>query len=91
MIRGQEETSTNQVVRRKGSNRESPTTSNLVSSISMEELRSFCRVPNSISLELSDGLALSTVGQADNAVYFTREQFVAGLRFSVSSLVKQFL
>ena len=29
--------------------------SSLVSSISMEELRSFCRVPDDISLELSDG------------------------------------
>ena len=59
--------------------------------MSVEEWRSFCRVPNSINLELSDGQALSTVGEADNVVYFTREQFVAGLRFPVSSLVKQFL
>ena len=42
MMRGQEETSTSQVRRRKGSNRESPTTSRLVSSMSMKELRSFC-------------------------------------------------
>ena len=43
-MRSQEETSTSQVVRRKGSNQESPTASSLVSSMSMEELRSFCRV-----------------------------------------------
>ena len=57
----------------------------------MEELRSFYQIPNSISLELSDGLAASIVGDADSAVYFTWEQFTAGLRFPVSSLVKQFL
>ena len=57
----------------------------------MEELRSFCQVLDGISLELSDSPTLSTVGEADSAVYFTREQFAAGLRFPVSSLVKQFL
>ena len=31
------------------------------------------------------------VGEADNAIYFTREQFAARLRFPVPSLVKQFL
>ena len=35
IMRGQEETSTSQVWRRKGSIRESPTTSSLVSSMSM--------------------------------------------------------
>ena len=59
--------------------------------MSVEELSSFCRVLNVINLELSDGQALLTVGEEDNVVYFTREQLVAGLRFSVSSLVKQFL
>ena len=62
-----------------------------MSSMSLEELRSFCRVPYNISLELSDGSACSTIRQADNAVYFTREYFAAWLRFPVSLLVKQFL
>ena len=57
----------------------------------MEELRSFYRVPDGISLELLDGSAFSTVGEADNTVYFTREQFAVGLCFLISSLVKQFL
>ena len=61
-MRGQEETSTSQVVRRKGSSQESPTASSLRSSMSMEELRSFCRVPDGISLELSDESTLSTIG-----------------------------
>ena len=88
---GQEETFASQVRRKKGSNQESPTASSLVSSMSMGELSSFCQVPNSISLELSDGPARSTVGQVDNVVYFTLEQFVVGLRFPMSLLVKQFL
>ena len=62
-----------------------------MASMSIEELRSFYRVLDYISLELSDGPARSIVGQADNTVYFTREQFAAGLCFPVSSLVKQFL
>ena len=91
MMRGQEETSTSQVGRKKGSSQESPTTSSLVSSMSMEELRSFYRVPEGTILELSDWPADSTVGQVDKTVYFTREQFTIGLRFPVSWLVKQFL
>ena len=88
MARGQEETSTNQVGRKRGPDREMPSSSSLVSSISMEKLRSYYQIPDSISLELSDGLAASTIGEADSAVYFTREQLVNGLRFPVSSLVK---
>ena len=71
MMRGQEEISTSQVRHRKGSSRESPTTSSLVASMSIEELRSFCRVPGDISLEFSDGPAI--VEQADNTIYFTWE------------------
>ena len=40
---------------------------------------------------MSDGAATSTVGAADNAIYFTREQFVVGLCLPIPSLVKQFL
>ena len=35
--------------------------------------------------------ATPTIGGADNVVYFTREQFSAGLRFPIPSLVKQFI
>ena len=91
MLRGQDETSTNQVKRRRGPNRELHTTSSLISSMFVEELRSFFRVLNGISLELSNSLVLSTVREADNAIYFTWEGFVAELHFPVSSLVKQFL
>ena len=91
MAIGQEETSTSQVGHRRGPSRESPTASGLVTSMSVEKLRSFCRVPEGISLELSNGPAFSTIGEANNAIYFTREQFADGLRFPISSLVKQFL
>ena len=62
MMRVREETSTSQVGHKKGSNWESPTTRSLAASISMEELRSLYRVPDNISLELSDGPARSTIG-----------------------------
>ena len=91
MVRSQEETSTSQVRRRRGPIRELPSTSSLVSSMSINELWSFCQILDIISLELLDCLAVSTVGEADSAVYFTREQFTTGIGFPVSSLVKQFL
>ena len=71
MARGQEETSTSQARHRKGPIWESPFTSSLVSSMFIEELRSYCQISDSISLELSDGLVASMVGEEDNIVYFT--------------------
>ena len=91
MAIGQEETSTNQAGRRRGMTREMPTTRSLVVAMSVEKLRSFCQVPAYISMELSDGVAVSTVGGENNVVYFTLEQFVTSLRFPISSSVKQFL
>ena len=91
MARGQYETFTSQVRCRRGPNQESPSASNLFSLMLMEELRSFYRVPDGFNFELSDGPVISTVGEADNVVYFTWEQFAAGLSFPISSLVKQFL
>ena len=81
MIRGQEETSTSQVWHNRGFSGESPTTNNLFASMSINELKSLCRVPDGISLEFSDGPTFSTVGEANNAAYFTREQFTTGLCF----------
>ena len=57
----------------------------------MEELRSYSHIPDNIDFELSDGPAESTIGKKDDAVYFTREQLAAGLRFPISSLIKHFL
>ena len=55
MARGQEETSTSQAGRRKGPSRDTPSASNIISSLSMEELRSYCQIPNNIDFEFSDG------------------------------------
>ena len=59
--------------------------------MSVEDLRSFKQVPATIRLEMSNSATTSTVGAVDNTVYFTLEQFAAGLCFLFPSLVKQFL
>ena len=91
MERGQEETSTSQAGRRRGPSRDTPFASSLISSLSMEELRSYRRIPNDIDFELSDDPAESTINEEDRVVYFTREQLAARLHFSIFSLIKQFL
>ena len=85
MARGQEETSTSQAGRRRGLGQDTPFASNIISSLSMEELRSYCQILDNIDIEFPDGPAESTVGKEDD------EQLAAGLRFPVSSLIKQFL
>ena len=50
----------------------------------------FC-IPNGVSVQLVDREAVSTEKSADNAIYFSKEQFNAGLRFSLPSLFKEFL
>ena len=59
--------------------------------MSVEDLRSFRQVLTAIRLEMLDDAATSTMGAIDNAIYFTQEQFSAGLYLPVPSLVKQFL
>ena len=88
MARGQEETSTSQVGRRRGLGRDTPSASDIISSLSMEELRSYCHILDNIDFELLDGLAESTIGEEDDAIYFTREQFAVKLRFPISFLIK---
>ena len=61
--------------------------SSLDAAMSIEELRSLRQVL-AIKLEVSDGTATPTIGGADNVVYFTQEQFAAGLCFPIPSLVK---
>ena len=91
MARGYEEISRSQARRRRVTPQETPTASSVVTSTTVEKLRLYSQVPTEIGLEVSDCPVTSTVGEADNAIYFTREQFATGLRFLVSSLVKQFL
>ena len=68
-----------------------PSASSIISSLSMEELRSYYQIPNNINFELSDYPVKPTVDEEESVVYFTREQLAAGLPFPISSLVKQFL
>ena len=91
MARGQEETSTSQAGCRRRSSRESPSASSIISSLSMDEVRSYCQIPEDIEFELSEGPTESTVGEEYNTVFFILEQLAAGLRFPLSSLVKKFL
>ena len=91
MARGQEETSTSQAGCKRGPTQGTPSTSSIISSLSMEELRSYYEILDDIDVMLSDGPAQNTVGGEDNALFFAREQLAAGLRFPISSLVKQFL
>ena len=80
MARDHEEVSTSQAGRRRGTLRETPTASSLVATMSAEELRLYSQIPVEIILETSDGAATTTVGEANNVIYFTWEQFAAGLR-----------
>ena len=57
----------------------------------MEELRTYCEIPNNIDFKLMGKPNESTLGGGHNASFFTREQLVAGLCFPVPALVKQFL
>ena len=91
MVRDQEETSTSQARRRRGPSRDTPSASSLISSLSMKELRSYYQIPSNIDFELPDGPTESTVNEEDSVVYFTQEQLAPGLRFPISSFVKQFI
>ena len=90
MTRSHEKVSTSQVRRRRGTPRKTHTTSSLVAAMFVEELRLYSKIPIEISIETLDDAATSTFGEADNAVYFTLEQFAARLRLPIPSLVKQF-
>ena len=73
MARGQEETSTSKARRRKGPSRDTPSARSLISSLSMEELRSYCQIPRNIDFEFPDGPVESTVNEEDSVMYFTWE------------------
>ena len=63
----------------------------IVSSLTMEELRTYCEILDDIDLKLMDKSDESTMGGEHNAVFFTREQLTIELHFLVPILVKQFL
>ena len=91
MARGQEATSTSQEGRKRGPIRGAPSASSIISSLTIEELRAYCDVPDNINLRLMEEKDESTLGGEHNAVFFTWEHLAADLRFPVPALVKQFL
>ena len=91
MTRGEEGTSTNQACRRRGPVRGTRSTSHIVSSLTVDELRSYCEVLENIDLKLMDEPDESTLGREHNAVFFNHEQLAAELRFPMLALVKLFL
>ena len=89
MVRGREETSTSG--RPGGRPRAKPSASNIIASMTMEELKVHCEVPDNIDLRLMERADESTLGGEHNGVFFTREHLVVRLRFPVPAIVKQFL
>ena len=63
MARGQEETSTSQAGYRRRPGRDTPSASSIISSLSMEELSSYCQIPDNIDIELPDSPAESTTAR----------------------------
>ena len=89
MVRGREETSTSG--RLGGRPRAKPSASNVIASLTMEDLKVYCEVPDNIDLRLMERADDSTLGGEHNGVFFTREHLAAGLRFPVPTIVKQIL
>ena len=89
MVRGREETSTSD--HPGGRPRAKPSASNIIASMTMEELKVYCEVPSNINLRLMEGADESTLNREHNVVFFTREHLAAGLRFLVLAIVKPFL
>ena len=81
MVRGQEETSTSG--RSGGRPRAKPSTSNVIASLTMEELKVYCKVPDNIDLRLMERADDSTPGEEHNGVFFTHEHLASGLRFPI--------
>ena len=69
MARDLEETSTSQAGRKLGPTRGTPSTSSIISSLSMEELRAYCEISDDIDVMLSDGPAENTIGEEYIAVF----------------------
>ena len=71
MARGQEATSTSQAGRNRRPTQGTPSASNIISSLTMEDLRAYCVVPDNIDLKLMEELDESTLGGEHNAMFFT--------------------
>ena len=86
MARGREETSISGLL--KGRPRTTPSTSSFIASLTMEELKTYCEVPDNIDLRLKERADESVLGGKHNDVFFTREHLAAWLRFPVPTIVK---
>ena len=86
MVRVREETSTSS--RPGGWPRAKPSASNIIASMTMEELKVYCEMPDNVDLRLMERMDESTL---HNSVFFTHEHLAIGLRFLVPAIVKQFL
>ena len=62
-----------------------------VDKLNVREFRECFCIPNGVLVELIDGEVMTTEKSEDNAIFFTNEQFNAGLRFPFPSLFKEFL
>ena len=68
MVRGREETSASG--RPGGQPQAKPSASNVIVSLTMEELNVYCKVPYNIDLRLMEGADESTLGGEHNGVFF---------------------
>ena len=50
-----------------------------VEKLSVKEFRERFCIPNSVSIELTDGEAVSTENNEDHAIFFSKEHFNVGL------------
>ena len=89
MARGREETSTSGHPR--GHPRATPSTSSVIASLTMEELKVYCEVPDNIDLRLMERADDSTLGGELNGVFFTLDHLATRLHFPVPAIVKQIL
>ena len=80
MTRGQEETSTSG--RSGGHPQATPSTSSVIASLTIEELKVYCKVPDNIDPRLMERADDSTLGGEHNGVFFTREHLVVGATLS---------
>lgn len=55
------------------------------------EFKECFNIPNDVSVQLVEGGVISTEKAEDNSIYFTKEQFNAGLRLPLPFLFQQFL
>ena len=68
-----------------------PYASNIISSLTMEELMRYYEVPDNINFRLVDRPDESILSGEHNSVFFSQEHLAAGLCFPVPAIAKQFL